>query len=634
MSSRKSIAPDVLVKHHAVLLSLAQRMVRDRFAAEDVVQDAYVAALEDRSEQRSSAWLSGVVRNKAKKLIRTRVRRRARHQRVARSERLPSTAEIAERTEGQRHLATAIAKLEEPGRSAIVLRYFDGLSPSEIAQRAGVSVRTIESRLRRARKRLAEMLDAVYANRSMRWELALVPMAGAWKDIATGATLASSVTTTASSGAAAWTAGAHVAAAATAAQVIGGSIVGIKSVVAIAAAVGAIGFFAGTEVQKRSADSTDEAQANTHHEDESLTAPQSNEEHGNPTLEGDDEVTQVTRKLSNETALRKEAESKAQALAKEIETLKSRIQAMGGDGEDRGSDVAFAYDKYKGVFARVDWKSAASAYTAMVPMMIKASGNMKLLQDPSFSRKLQELNMNLIHVASSAHKAGVPGKGINGAFTHPAIYVNLVDSALTAAEKPLSEDQRKAVSELGNVYLERIDEFEKNRNKITYALEARIQESTIKQNFFDELDKLLDPEQVEIVHPESIRGLCGLDLMSSGLIWQMHVHPLFGGTREFLTTRVQSAVKQHVGLNDGEMANLEGAIGRFMQRFSDEDLKEHTAESAANLFRVPVVLRGANATLELLKEIVASLPADHSAVAKIKLMEHALVLGLLDNSKK
>ena len=639
MPSPKSIAPDALVKHHAVLLRLAQRMVRDRYAAEDVVQDAYVAALRADTPPRPRAWLAGVVRNKAKELLRSRGRRKERHRRVARLEALASTADVAARTEGQRHLAAAISRLEEPGRSAIVLRYFDGISPSAIAERDGVSVRTIESRLRRARKRLAEMLDAVYAAQSARWELVLVPMAGNWTSLATGTSLASSASgaaQAASSGAAAWTAGAHVAAAGTVANIIGGSIVGMKSVIAIAAAVGAIGFFAGSEVQKRSLTTANAVPgpADSDQDPDLMAATNNDEDARNPELEGENEVIQVRRKLARESSLRMEAEVREKQLTEEVAMLKKQVASLGGtrDNDDKKKGVAFAFDRYKGVFARMDWEGAATAYAAMVPLMEEVVKAPKKLQDPIFMQRLMSHNTKLIHVASAAHEAGVPGKDINGAFTHPAIYVNLVDSTLTAGERPLSKEQRLAVSELGDEFLRRIEEFEKSRSKLEYALEARVQESTIKQAFFDSLDAILDAEQVELIHPESIRGICGLDLMSSGLIWQMHVHPLFGSSREALTSRVRLAVKDSLGLDDDGMSNIDGAIGRFVQSLTDEDLQVGPA-ATANLFRVPRVLSGARATLRFMKDMIASLPADHAAVEKIKVLDHALVLGLRSGSK-
>jgi|GEM_PF-2413176 len=114
-------------------------------AAEDLVQDTWVAALE--AEVRGSArdaegwraWLGAVTRNLARRRALREGRRPAVEERAARPEAQGGVADLAERMEQQRRLADALLALEEPYRSALALRYLDGLDHAAIAERQGVT---------------------------------------------------------------------------------------------------------------------------------------------------------------------------------------------------------------------------------------------------------------------------------------------------------------------------------------------------------------------------------------------------------------------------------------------------------------------------------------------------------------
>ncbi len=69
--------------------------------------------------------------------------------------------EIASADELAQVLSQAVARLSEPYRSTITARYYTGQTPAEIASSLKLSVETIQSRLKRARKRLRD--DALLA---------------------------------------------------------------------------------------------------------------------------------------------------------------------------------------------------------------------------------------------------------------------------------------------------------------------------------------------------------------------------------------------------------------------------------------------------------------------------------------
>src|SRR5262245_17902213 len=91
---------DSLLAHAAYARRIARALVIDDARADDVVQQAFVNALEhppreERGGRRLRAWLATVVRNTASKLKREESRRARREQLAATPESLPSTDVVA-----------------------------------------------------------------------------------------------------------------------------------------------------------------------------------------------------------------------------------------------------------------------------------------------------------------------------------------------------------------------------------------------------------------------------------------------------------------------------------------------------------------------------------------------------------
>ncbi len=127
------LTPELFAEQGASLRALARRLLRDRHAAEDVVQDTWLASLvrAPRAPQRIGAWLATVARSIALKRLRGERRRRRHEPLVARCERGDDPAEqmSEERARALRAVADALFELEEPYRTALLLRYFEGLTP-------------------------------------------------------------------------------------------------------------------------------------------------------------------------------------------------------------------------------------------------------------------------------------------------------------------------------------------------------------------------------------------------------------------------------------------------------------------------------------------------------------------------
>ncbi|MBN2492289.1 MAG: sigma-70 family RNA polymerase sigma factor [Planctomycetes bacterium] len=168
-----------LLAHDAWIRALARRLVHDEPTAEDVAQDTWVAALEHPPSRPGSvrAWLARIVRNLVRMGRRSAARSAQREKACAGLETTPSVAEMVERESARLAVGRAVLALEEPYRTAVLLRYFEDLPPREIAVRLDISPAAVEGRLRRGLEKLRARLDRECGDRA-HWCAALLPWIG------------------------------------------------------------------------------------------------------------------------------------------------------------------------------------------------------------------------------------------------------------------------------------------------------------------------------------------------------------------------------------------------------------------------------------------------------------------------
>jgi RNA polymerase sigma-70 factor (ECF subfamily) len=138
-------------------------LVRDRAAAEEVTATAFERAYRRRSRfdprrGEPRAWLFGIARNAALDELRRRGRQAELAAEPADLTSVP-VHESAEASERRLTLTAALATLEPRERELIALKFFAGLSNSEIAAVVGVSESNAGTRLHRAVTKLREACD-------------------------------------------------------------------------------------------------------------------------------------------------------------------------------------------------------------------------------------------------------------------------------------------------------------------------------------------------------------------------------------------------------------------------------------------------------------------------------------------
>ncbi len=153
-------------RYHSRLLHYVRRIVRDRAAADDVVQETWLAAYRGlRRLQRPEtlkAWLFGIARNNALNALRAEERSRLDYVSGDVLEDVPEDQddEWGVRAEQATQVHRCLDGISPAHAEALILRYMEGLSYEEMAEVVGCNVGTVRSRLHYAKRALREAMES------------------------------------------------------------------------------------------------------------------------------------------------------------------------------------------------------------------------------------------------------------------------------------------------------------------------------------------------------------------------------------------------------------------------------------------------------------------------------------------
>jgi RNA polymerase sigma factor (sigma-70 family) len=142
---------------------LAFRILRDRALAEDAVQEAFLAVWRSadaykRERAKPSTWILTVVHRRAVDIVRREQSRRGEPLEVAPEPSVGPVEEDAVLRDRRAAVQAALAELPGEQRQALELAYYGGLTQSQLAQRLGIPLGTVKSRMFAGLGRLRELL--------------------------------------------------------------------------------------------------------------------------------------------------------------------------------------------------------------------------------------------------------------------------------------------------------------------------------------------------------------------------------------------------------------------------------------------------------------------------------------------
>ncbi len=152
---------------HGPLLAIAQRLLGERAAAEDVLQEVFVSVWSRAQQlpelrQHPMAWLTATVRNKAIDMLRRRRPEVSLNWQDADGE--EHSYDVADETgtppeqlqavQSDHQLNDCLQQLEPEPRQAVMLAYFEGLTHADLAVRLSKPLGTVKAWVRRSLDRL------------------------------------------------------------------------------------------------------------------------------------------------------------------------------------------------------------------------------------------------------------------------------------------------------------------------------------------------------------------------------------------------------------------------------------------------------------------------------------------------
>jgi len=156
-------------RHHAPLLAYLYRLLGGRqHLAEDLVQESFLRLLQHGGYQQGrpfKPWLYAIATNLARDYFKSAsVRRQVPGEDEdwhSLSECAPDPEELALAAEESQRIAAAIGQLGEEYRSALLLRFYQGMSLQEISEALHIPLGTVKSRPFVGTRRLRDLLTTL-----------------------------------------------------------------------------------------------------------------------------------------------------------------------------------------------------------------------------------------------------------------------------------------------------------------------------------------------------------------------------------------------------------------------------------------------------------------------------------------
>lgn len=154
-------------RHGRAAYSLAYRMMGERQAAEDLVQESFLRVWQRAAGYRAErgsvrTWILSIVHNRGIDLLRSNVSRRRAHERVEATAQTSQPSEAfseAWRNSQREHVRQALSTLPQEQLRILELAYFSGYTHAEIADLLDLPLGTVKGRMRLGLQKVRSFFD-------------------------------------------------------------------------------------------------------------------------------------------------------------------------------------------------------------------------------------------------------------------------------------------------------------------------------------------------------------------------------------------------------------------------------------------------------------------------------------------
>ena len=329
-----------------------------------------------------------------------------------------------------------------------------------------------------------------------------------------------------------------------------------------------------------------------------------------------------------------ELETKLETVVAERDELQKSLAAAGipeGGAATEGERVAralklkgarFVYEGMEKTLDDMQWQTIATAIASMVPQLNELGENLAAGKGAGdLPMQIQKHNVPLIQAAVAASQGGMPGYGINGAFTHPALVANMIFSTLLEAGEALSESQTERLGQIADRFVAEDAalraEVPVNREK-PFALAALVAESEMKDRFYKSVDEILTPAQLDILHPPTLRDRTAGDIFSAGLIWMQSAQVARVKNAAELSERLTEGLMRKFQIPEEEKEAVGRAVGDWAAKFGPATFTPLDALEKNNMVKMDRIRAAGRPMVELYKELVRSLPAQEAVADRLR----------------
>lgn len=602
----QSRSPEELLEDSSWLNALARSLTRDAHAADDAVQSGWLALLTSPVHAHTpAAWLRIVVRRVVGKRVRENARRLRREQSVALPEAKESAHEdLVEKAELHRIVVEEVLQLSEPYRSTVLLRYFGGLTTAEVAERQGVPVKTVFTRLGRAHDKLKAALDRSYHGDRTAWHALMLPWAGS------SAASTATASVVASSGTALGSSSLFTTLATKLTWIIGGTIMATKTSAGVLALIAVLACAAGIAIDRFALQESPKPATS---EEDYTELEQRHDELASQLATALDEISSLERKQQAENARVAELEGEVKELREPT------VVAETPEKETAGISIAF------GEWAEVDglknanWSEMAEATLVINGLVAQIVEDLKAGRpiSPALQSEIQEENMKLVKFYASI-MGDIPTEAMtNGEFSHPVAMANLMNSMLEAEQSPLSEAQRAHFARAGDeydlAYREAHAAYDESTLKVEKVLDELLLKGIAKDRFVDALNEqqrnaLIDPDFEERMF---------LDTLSPATMAQTAAIAKPYDSREDVRSSLPKLYASRLGVEESALAPYGQVFDRYMQTV-ESVLTPVEARNMAGMFRRQDAEIAGTAHVEVLRELMRSLQLDEEALLGLR----------------